>query len=111
VKLSLAFLAVCAIALTAQDRSAELKHLAISTATSLQPVKVAALEIVRDLPYTSVVHLRGSVEIRTPICLVTGPGTTHTCGGYMVLRADRADFHEDSGQIDASGNVRVTREN
>jgi hypothetical protein len=32
------------------------------------------------------------------------------CDGYVVLRADTADFHEGTGQIEARGNVTVTRE-
>jgi hypothetical protein len=108
--------AVCAAAvftLLAQNRPVRpvpLKHLAVATPTSLQPVWVTAREIVRELPYNYVDHLSGDVEIKMPVCIVTGPGTTHSCSGYMVLRADRADFHEDSGQIEPSGNVRVTRE-
>lgn len=109
-KLPLAALAVCALVLTAQDRPAELKHLSVPTATSVRPVEVAALEVVRELPYPSVIHLKGSVEIKTPVCLVTGPGTAQSCAGYVVLHADQADLHEDSGQIEASGSVRVTRE-
>ncbi|MGO9256996.1 MAG: hypothetical protein ACLQU1_11930 [Bryobacteraceae bacterium] len=110
-KLSLAALAVCTLALTAQDNPAgQLKHLSVPTATSLRPVSVAAMEIEIGLPYPSVIHLKGSVEIRTPVCVVTGPGNAWTCNGSVVLRADEADLHEDTGQIEASGNVKVTRE-
>ena len=68
------------------------------------------MEIEIGLPYPSVIHLKGSVEIRTPVCVVTGPGNAWTCNGSVVLRADEADLHEDTGQIEASGNVKVTRE-
>ncbi len=125
-KLLLAALAVSAAAVTAQDRPtliaqdrpAGLKHLTVHTSTSLRPVDVAALEIVRDIPYNSIDHLRGSVEIKTPVCIQQHDATNRsdstnqwTCDGFVVLHADQADFHEDSGQIEASGNVRVTREN
>lgn len=109
-KLSFAALVVGGLALTAQDRPAELKNLAVVTAASLQPIRLSAREIVRELPYPAVIHLKGNVEIRTPVCVVSGPGGAHTCGGYIVLRAEQADFHEGSGQIDASGSVRVTNE-
>jgi hypothetical protein len=109
-KLLLAALLASAATVAAQDRRAELKHQYITTADSLQPIALSALEIQRALPYDGVVHLKGSVEIKTPVCLATGPGTAHSCAGYVVLRAEQADFHEDSGQIEASGNVKVTRE-
>lgn len=76
----------------------------------MQPISIAARQIERELPYNGIVHLKGSVEIKTPVCLATGPGNAHTCAGYVVLRADQADFHEESGQIEADGNVKLTRE-
>jgi lipopolysaccharide assembly outer membrane protein LptD (OstA) len=111
-KLSLAALAVCTLALTAQDNPAgQLKHLSVPTATSVRPVSVAAMEIERPLPYSSIIHLKGGVEIRTPVCLRSGPGNAQwSCDGSVVLRADEADFHEDTGEIEAMGNVKVTRE-
>ena len=56
------------------------------------------------------IHLKGSVEIRTPVCTESGANHAHTCAGYIVLRAEEADLHEDSGQIDARGKVTVTQE-
>ena len=50
------------------------------------------------------------VEIKTPVCLIVGRNNAHSCAGYIVLRADEADFHENSGQIEGRGNVPVTRE-
>jgi len=103
-------LAAAAVALLAQDHSSEIKHQIVPTLNGVRGVEVSALEIVRDLPYNSIVHLKGNVEIKTPVCVRTGPGNAQTCSDYIVLRADQADFHEDTSQIDASGNVRVTRE-
>lgn len=88
----------------------QLKRLTIPTTTNVQPLSAAALYVEREGDYPSIVHLKGSVEIKTPVCLVVGPGTVQHCAGYVVLRADEADLHEDSGQIEARGNVRVTRE-
>ncbi len=110
-KLFFAALAVCALALAAQDYPAgQLKHLPIPTASGQPVVTVAALEIERGAEYPTVVHLKGSVEIRMRVCVVTGPGNTQVCAGYVVMHADAADFHEDSGQIEARGNVTITRE-
>ncbi len=110
-RLFLAAFAVCAFSLTAQDYPAgQLKHLPIPTAGGQPVVTVAALEIERGAEYPTVVYLKGSVEIRMRICVVTGPGNTQVCAGYIVMHADEADFHEDSGQVDARGNVTITRE-
>jgi lipopolysaccharide assembly outer membrane protein LptD (OstA) len=109
-KLSLAALAVCALALTAQDYpTGQLKHLPIPSAHG-RGVSVAAMEIERGAEYPTIVHLKGSVEIKIPVCVVTGPGNRQVCNGDMVLRADEADFHEDTGQIEARGTVKVIRE-
>ena len=88
----------------------ELKHLTVPTSTNAQPISVAAVEIVRELPYNSIIHLKGSVEIRTPVCIHTGPDNQLRCDGSVVLRADEADIREDTGRINASGHVTVTRE-
>ena len=52
-----------------------------------------ALDIVRDLPYPSIVHLKGQVEIRAD--------------GF-ILRADEADYNENTGEVEARGTVKVT---
>jgi lipopolysaccharide assembly outer membrane protein LptD (OstA) len=105
-----AALAMSVAALSAQDRPAELKHLLVPSSTDRRWVTIAAMEIVRDLPYNGIDHLKGAVEIKMRECVFTGPNHQQTCNGYVVLRADQADYHEDTGQIEASGNVRVTRE-
>jgi hypothetical protein len=107
----LAALLTCAWSLTAQDPPAgQLMRLSVPTASTLRPVSVTALNIERGPDYPSIIHLKGSVEIKTPICVLTGPNNEQSCSGYVVLRADEADLHEESGQIDARGNVTVTRE-
>jgi hypothetical protein len=99
-----------ALALCAQNAPVDqLKHLPIATAGG-QPVAVAAMEIERGTGYPTIVHLKGSVEIRMRVCVRTGPGNTQVCDGYMILHADEADFHEDTEQIEARGNVSVTRQ-
>jgi lipopolysaccharide assembly outer membrane protein LptD (OstA) len=107
----LAVVAVCTLALTAQDYpSGQLKRLSVPTTTNVSPISVAALGIEREGDYPAIIHLKGSVEIKTPVCTKAGQGNVLHCDGYVVLRADQADLREDSGQIEARGNVRVTRE-
>jgi hypothetical protein len=96
VKVALALLAIAPL-LGAQ----EVKHLTVPTTTSVRPLAVAALEVARDLPRNSVIHLKGSVEIKTPVCLEAGPNNAQQCSGYVVLRADEADLNEETGQVDA----------
>jgi lipopolysaccharide assembly outer membrane protein LptD (OstA) len=104
-------LIVCTLALTAQNQpAAQLKHLSVPTTTNANPISVAALDIEREGLYPAIIHLKGSVEIKTPVCVKAGRDGALNCDGYVVLHADQADFHEDSGQIEARGNVKVTRE-
>jgi hypothetical protein len=110
-KMSVAVL-LFAHAVNAQDYPAgQLKHLSVPVAGSVQPLAVAATEISREgVQYPSVIHLKGNVEIKMPVCVSIGPGSAQRCTGKIVFRADEADLHEESGQIDAKGSVRVTRE-
>lgn len=108
----LAFPGLAAVALLAQtDPARDIKHLWVPTSTSARPSSVSAAEVVREGNYPAVIHLKGSVEIKTPVCVAGGPQNGQICDGYVVLRADDADFHEESGQIEARGKVTVTREN
>ncbi len=78
---------------------------------------LAAQSIERDAPRLqwtpSVVHLRGDVVIRIRLDGAlrgeAGPKGT-ALPAYMILHAEQADYHEDTGAIDARGNVRVTFE-
>src|SRR4051794_16436091 len=76
-------LAICALTMAAQQYPAgEMKHLQMPIATSVRPISVAALEIERELHYLGVIHLKGRVEVKTPVCIVTGSGTAQVCDGY-----------------------------
>ena len=102
--------AVSIITLAAQDRSAaQVKHISVPIANSAQPLLVAAMEVDRTVQYPSIVHLKGAVEIRMPVCVVTQPGTVQHCSGEIVFHADEADLHEDTGQIEARGGATITR--
>jgi hypothetical protein len=91
---------------------AALKHLTVAPVNSIRPVVLSALSIQRGEEYPSTVELKGSVEIRTPVCISTGKPASKrivsVCDGETVLRADEAVFHEDSGAVEARGSVTVT---
>ena len=105
---------VCAVAFLTlaigQVNPPEMKHIIIPQPNSAgRDVSLAALQIERGVEYPTVVRLSGNVEIKTPVCIPgRKKGDNMLCDGDMVLHADRAEFHEDTGQIDAHGDVTVT---
>jgi lipopolysaccharide assembly outer membrane protein LptD (OstA) len=48
-------------------------------------------------------HLKGNVQIATKIVAQDAPLSLM----IMVVRADEADYHEDTGEIEARGSVQV----
>jgi hypothetical protein len=104
-------LVVCALMLMppayGQD-STDLKHVTVPTLHGVRPVSLSAVSIERGATFPSVVELKGSVEIRTPVCLPGKRKGELICDGETVVRADEATFHEDTGEIEARGNVTVT---
>ena len=90
----------------------DVKHVIIPTPDRARPVQLSALNVERGAEYPSVVELKGNVEIRMPVCVHTEkPGSKRmvlACNGETVLRADEASYHEDTGQVEARGNVTVT---
>ena len=78
--------------LIAQDNS-ETKHLTVGPLANGRPavprVRLAAQSLEQNL---GVVYLKGSVEINL---------------GTYALLADEAEYYQDSGEIQARGNVRV----
>jgi len=106
-------LCVCAIAFVAlamgQEPAPELKHVIVPQPHGGRGVYLAAQSIERGVEYPTVVKLSGNVEIKTPVCLpALKKGANMVCDGEMVVHADEAEFHEDTGQIEAHGNVTVT---
>ena len=69
---------------------------------------MAATSIERGTHYPTVIRLTGSVEIKTPVCLPTGKNRALVCDEDMIVQADEAEFHEDTGEIRARGNVQIT---
>jgi hypothetical protein len=91
-----------------ENRSGELKHITAAPQNGSRPVSLTALSIVRGAQYPTVISLKGSVEIKTPVCLPSGKNNALVCDGEMIVHADEAEFHEDSGEIQAHGNVQIT---
>lgn len=103
---------VCALAFLGvalgQDAPPELKHVIVPLPHANRNASLAALAIERGAEYPSVVKLSGSVEIKAPVCVPAGKKGAVICDGYIIVRADEAVFHEDTGQIEAHGNMTVT---
>jgi hypothetical protein len=93
---------------TGQDNSSQLKHLMVPSPNRNRSAYVSAVNIERGVEYPSVLRLKGSVEIKMPVCLRTDPGDSLVCDGYVIVRADAADMHEDTGAIEAHGDTTVT---
>jgi lipopolysaccharide assembly outer membrane protein LptD (OstA) len=71
-----------------------LKHLTTATIDGARGgARLSAVDIERDIPYPSTVHLKGSVEVKV---------------AAFTLRAEEADYNEKTGEIDAHGDVKVT---
>ena len=76
-----------------QAPAGELKHVTlVSKEGKRGPVNASALDVVKGVPFPSVAHLKGNVEIRA--------------NGF-ILHADQADYDEVSGEIKAEGNVSI----
>lgn len=108
-KLVLLF-ASLALAVVAQDNPESMKHLMVSpqSGTANGQATVSARSIERDGGYPAVIRLKGDVEIRTPVCFKAGKSTDETvCYGYTVVRADEAEYDEDTGEVQAHGKVTV----
>jgi hypothetical protein len=75
-------------------------------------VELAASEVQRDLSNKaseSIMQLKGNVEIKMITCTPTAPHQGKVvCEGAMVLHADAVQFNEKTGDIAASGHVRIT---
>lgn len=54
-----------------------------------------------------ILHLKGDVEVRMITCGPNRKGVVVCDRGAMVMHADSVDFNEKTGEIQASGNVRV----
>jgi lipopolysaccharide assembly outer membrane protein LptD (OstA) len=62
---------------------------------------IQADSIERPVQFPSTIQLKGNVEITTKINVADAPPRLM----IMVLRADEADYHEDTGEIEARGTV------
>ena len=76
-----------------QTAPGEIKHVVlVSIQGKRGPVYGSAVDVVKGIPYPSVAHLKGNVEIRA--------------NGF-ILHAEQADYDEQTGEIKASGNVSI----
>ena len=67
-------------------------------------VDIKALSIEREPRFPGIVHLQGNVEIATKVRASVSPLQLL----IMAVSADEADYHEDTGEIEARGNVRMS---
>ena len=91
-----------------EAQPAGLKHIQTAPMNGSRPVSLAALSIEHATQYPGVILLKGNVEIKSLVCLPVGKNRSSICDGEMVVRADEAEFHEDTGEIKAQGNVKIT---
>ncbi len=106
----LALVAAVGLAAVAQEAPESMKHLSVAPqdGSANGQATVSARSIEREGGYPALIRLKGDVEIRTPVCFKTGKSTDETvCHGYTVVRADAAEYHEDTGEIEAHGKVTV----
>jgi hypothetical protein len=82
------------------QQPAELKHFSINSPKGWS-VNISAENMARE---AFVLHLRGNVEIKTAI----GQDVHRQ---FLLLRADEADFHIDTGAIEPRGKVIVRPQN
>jgi lipopolysaccharide assembly outer membrane protein LptD (OstA) len=83
------------IGLAQNIATAERLNLKIGAAT------IQADSIERPVRFPSTIRLKGNVQITTKI----GVGVSPARLMIMMLRADEADYHEDTGEIEARGSV------
>ncbi len=93
-------LLACIAALSALASAADQKHMRISTSDHVVVDLAANSMETESSASATIVHLKGSVEIRMR--------WADASPERMVMHADAADFHEDTGEVDAHGNVTVT---
>jgi hypothetical protein len=91
---------VCVVSVCASASAADQKHMRISNSDHVVFDLAANSIETESSASTTIVHLKGSVEIRMR--------WADASPERMVMRADAADFHEDTGEVDAHGNVTVT---
>ena len=100
-----------ATAVISQERTPDRRLHIIATGLG-RGANLIADSIERDAPTLkwtpSVIHLKGDVEIRRSIALALPKSEEQSQRDmYLIVRADEADYHEDTGEIVPRGNVHV----
>jgi lipopolysaccharide assembly outer membrane protein LptD (OstA) len=85
----------------------ERKYLMVPILNASRPVTASAMNVSKEPAYPSLIRLSGKVEVRTPVCLPIEPDQKFICNGETILRADEAVLHQDTGEIEAHGAVRL----
>jgi len=93
---------------TALAQDPNLKHVTVPAIEGNKSATLTALSIEREVDNPALYHLKGSVVIKAPVCLPVGRNRALVCDGYRLLTADEADFHSDTGEVDARGSVHLT---
>ena len=100
-------LGIISVHTTAQENTPELKNLIAAPVNGSRTVSLIALSIEHTLDYPRVISMKGRVEIKAPVCLPLGKKGSSVCDGDMIVHADEAEYHEDTGEIQARGNVQI----
>jgi hypothetical protein len=66
----------------------ELKHMMGVAVNGVRPATLTAFEIERGGEYPAAIHLKGAVEIKSPVCLPVGKRGNLICDGEMIVKAD-----------------------
>jgi lipopolysaccharide assembly outer membrane protein LptD (OstA) len=75
-------------------------------------VALTASSMQRDLSSkegASIIQLKGNVLIITETCIPSSRSNPAVCAGTMWLHADEVDYNENTGEIDARGNMHITQ--
>lgn len=102
-KLFLAGVAVTCQLAIGQDRVPAPERLHVMATGPSNRVMLEADNIERGAAYPSVIQLKGNVQIKAKAVVQESPLSLMV----MVVRADEASYHEDTGEIEARGNVHV----
>ena len=86
-----------------QDSKSAGQKLNLMATGPLGSITLEADSIQRRPSYPSVIQLKGNVEIKTKTVVQDSPVRLM----IMVVRADEADYHEDTSEIEARGTVHV----
>ncbi len=95
-------------AISQENPAGELRHMQFSSPSGNR-IAISAMSMTQQESAGKTAHvirLKGNVEVRITVCRANGTSTS--CDGSVVIKADEADYNVDSGEVEPRGNVRVT---